>query len=154
MFQRDDFWLELWGGLSFLCLMSGIQCPLRHHVWLTRWYRIGYPKYHRGKKDSRLSQMGDTLKAWVEASKARNETSRAKTEAFLAKAERYKNRTTSEATSTGINDFSITKCMTTLQTINLLDNDKYLNVVDKFTYPDWREIFYEYAWWEERGMAW
>ena len=98
--------------------------------------------------------MGDTLKAWVEASKARNETSRAKTEAFLAKAERYKNRTTSEATSTGINDFSITKCMTTLQTINLLDNDKYLNVVDKFTYPDWREIFYEYAWWEERGMAW
>ena len=29
----------------------------------------------RGKKESRLSQMGDTLKAWAEASKARTETS-------------------------------------------------------------------------------
>ena len=96
--------------------------------------------------------MDDTLKAWVEASKARNETSRAKTEAFLAKVERYKNGTTSEATSTSINDFSITKCMTTLQTINLLDNDKYLNIVDKFTYPDGKEIFMNMP--DERKGAW
>ena len=42
----------------------------------------------RGKKESRLGQMGDALKAWAEASKARSEASKAKTEALLARAER------------------------------------------------------------------
>ena len=42
----------------------------------------------RGKKESRLGQMGDALKAWVAASKARSEASKAKTEALLARAER------------------------------------------------------------------
>ncbi|RVW82916.1 L10-interacting MYB domain-containing protein [Vitis vinifera] len=58
----------------------------------------------KGKKESRLSQMGDALKAWVEASKARTETSRARTEALLARVDRYKSGTSSEATSGVTND--------------------------------------------------
>ena len=106
----------------------------------------------RGKKESRLSQMGDTLKAWVEASKARTETSRARTEALLARVDRYKSGTSSEATSGGTTDFSITRCMAALQTIELLDNDKYLKAVEKFTVPEWREIFMNMP--DERKMAW
>ncbi|RVX08197.1 hypothetical protein CK203_017697 [Vitis vinifera] len=55
----------------------------------------------RGKKESRLSQMGDALKAWAETSKTRTETSRARTKALLARVERYKSGTSSEATSAG-----------------------------------------------------
>ncbi|KAL6336235.1 hypothetical protein AAG906_011117 [Vitis piasezkii] len=106
----------------------------------------------RGKKESRLSQMGDALKAWVEASKARTETSRARTEALLARVDRYKSGTSSEATSGGTTDFSITRCMAALQTIELLDNDKYLKAVEKFTMPEWREIFMNMP--DERKMAW
>ena len=106
----------------------------------------------KGKKESRLSQMGDALKAWVEASKARTETSRARTEALLARVDRYKSGTSSEATSGGTTDFSITRCMAALQTIELLDNDKYLKVVEKFTVQEWREIFMNMP--DERKMAW
>ncbi|RVW62985.1 hypothetical protein CK203_059293 [Vitis vinifera] len=52
-----------------------------------------------GKKESKLSQMGDALKTWAEASKVRTETSRARTEALLARVERYKSGTSSEAIS-------------------------------------------------------
>ena len=31
--------------------------------------------------------------------------------------------------------------MAALQTIELLDNDKYLKAIEKFTTPEWREIF-------------
>ncbi|RVX04394.1 L10-interacting MYB domain-containing protein [Vitis vinifera] len=106
----------------------------------------------KGKKESRLSQMGDALKAWVEASKARTETSRARIEALLARVDRYKSGTSSEATSGGTTDFSITRCMAALQTIELLDNDKYLKAVEKFTMPEWREIFMNMP--DERKMAW
>ena len=106
----------------------------------------------RGKKESRLSQMGDALKAWVEASKARTETSRARTEALLARVDRYKSGTSSEATSGGTTDFSITRCMTALQTTELLDNDKYLKAVEKFTMLEWREIFMNMS--DERKMTW
>ncbi|RVW25986.1 hypothetical protein CK203_098051 [Vitis vinifera] len=51
------------------------------------------------KKESRLSQMGDALKAWAKASKARIETSNTRTEALLAKVERYKSGTSNKATS-------------------------------------------------------
>ena len=68
----------------------------------------------RGKKEFKLSQMGDALKAWVEASKARIETSQARTEALLARVERYKSGISSEATSVGTTDFSITRCMVAL----------------------------------------
>ena len=64
-----------------------------------------------------------TLKAWVEALKARTQTSRVRTEALLATTERYKGGTSSETTSVGNNDFSITRSMTILQTIDLLDKD-------------------------------
>ena len=43
--------------------------------------------------------MGDALKAWVEASKARTKTSRARTKVLLATIERYKSGTSSEATN-------------------------------------------------------
>ena len=95
--------------------------------------------------------MGDALEAWA---KARTETTRARIEALLARVERYKCGTSSETTSVVTNDFSITKCMIALQTIGLLDNDKYLKAAEKFITSEWREIFYEYAWWEENGMAW
>ena len=42
--------------------------------------------------------------------------------------------------------------MTALQTIELLDNDKYLKAVEKFTMPEWREIFMNMP--DERKMAW
>ena len=37
----------------------------------------------RGKKESRLSQMGNALKAWAKTSKARIETSRARTKGIV-----------------------------------------------------------------------
>ena len=106
----------------------------------------------RGKKESRLTQMGDALKAWVEASKAGTKTSRVRIEALLARVDKYKSETSSEATSGGTTDFSITRCMAALQTIELLDNDKYLKAVEKFTMPEWREIFMNMP--DERKMAW
>ena len=77
--------------------------------------------------------MGDALKAWAKTSKVRTKTSQGRIEALLARVEKYKRGTSSKAMSAGNNDFSITKCMTTLQNINLLDYDKYLKVVEKFT---------------------
>ena len=68
----------------------------------------------RGKKESRLSQIDDALKAWVEPSKVRIETSRVRTKALLAKVERYKSGANSETTSAGTNDFGKTKCMIAL----------------------------------------
>ena len=107
---------------------------------------------HKGKKEFRLSQMGNALKPWVEASKARTKISRARTKALLSRVERYKSGTSSEATSAGTNDFIITKCMTALQTIELLDNDKYLKVVEKFTTSEWREIFMNMS--NEKKRTW
>ena len=66
-----------------------------------------------GKKESRLSQMGDALKGWAKTSKVRTKTSQVRIEALLARVEKYKRGTSSKATSAGTNDFSITKCMTT-----------------------------------------
>ncbi|RVX16294.1 hypothetical protein CK203_014328 [Vitis vinifera] len=45
---------------------------------------------HRGNKESKLNEMGDTLKAWAKASKDRTKTSQARTEALLARMKRYK----------------------------------------------------------------
>ncbi|KAL6347661.1 hypothetical protein AAG906_026189 [Vitis piasezkii] len=78
----------------------------------------------RDKKKSRLSQMGNALKAWVEASKVRTETSRARTKALLATIERYKIGTSSDTTS----------------------------ALEKFTSPDWREIFFNML--DERKRTW
>ena len=77
-----------------------------------------------GKKEMRISQIGDTWKARVETSKARSETSKARIEALLTIIERYKSGISSEATSADTNDFTVTKCMTTSQTIELLYNEK------------------------------
>ena len=96
--------------------------------------------------------MGEVLKDWVKASKAKTKTSQFRTRALLARAQRYKSGTSSEATSTCTNHFSITKYMTTLQTIDLLDNDKYLKAIDKFTTPKWKEIFMNMP--VERKKAW
>ena len=78
--------------------------------------------------------MGDALKAWAKTSKARIETCKVEIKALLARAERYKSETSSEVTSAITNDFSITKCTTTSQTIELLYNDKKLKVIKKFTF--------------------
>ena len=96
--------------------------------------------------------MGDALKAWAKTSKARIETCKVEIKALLARAERYKSETSSEVTSAITNDFSITKCITTLQTIDLLDNNKYLKVIEKFTSPNWRDIFINMP--NERKRAW
>ena len=71
---------------------------------------------------------------------------------MLAKVERYKRGTSSEDISVGTNDFNITKYMKTLQTIYLLDNDKYLKAIEKFTSLDWREIFMNM--YDEINRAW
>ena len=42
--------------------------------------------------------------------------------------------------------------MTVLQIIELLDNEKYLKAIEKFTMPEWREIFMNMP--DERKMAW
>ena len=42
--------------------------------------------------------------------------------------------------------------MATLQTIDLLDNEKYLKAIEKFTSPDWREIFMNMP--DERKRTW
>ena len=62
--------------------------------------------------------MGNALKAWAEASKARTETSRARIETLLARVERYKSGTSSETTSAGTTNFSITRCMTAYKPLN------------------------------------
>ena len=103
------------------------------------------------KKESRLSQMGDALKAWAKTSKARIETSNTRTEALLAKVERYKSGTSNKATSASTNDFSIKNDTIALQVIDLLDNDKYLKAIKKFTFLDQREIFINML--GERKMA-
>ncbi|KAL6318973.1 hypothetical protein AAG906_001446 [Vitis piasezkii] len=65
---------------------------------------------------------------------ARFETFKAKTKTLLTRAKRYKGRTSTEAISSlGTHEFSITKCMEALENIGLLDNDKYVKVVEKFT---------------------
>ena len=96
--------------------------------------------------------MGDDLNAWVEASKASTKKSWARIEELLARADRYKSGTNSEATSAGTDDFSITMCMITLKTIDLLDNDKYLKAIEKFTMLEWRDIFMNML--DERKNAW
>ena len=97
--------------------------------------------------------MGNALKAWAEASKARSEASKAKTEALLARVERQKGGTSTEATSSlGTHEFNITKCMTAFENIRLLDNDKYMKVVEKFTYAKWREIFMNML--DKKKKAW
>ena len=96
--------------------------------------------------------MGDTLKAWARASKARIETSWAKTEALSVRAKRYKSGTCNETISAGTNDFSITRCIAALQTIDLLDNEKYLKVVENFTMLEWKEIFMNMP--DERKLLW
>ena len=97
--------------------------------------------------------MGNALKAWVEASKARYEAFKAKIEALLARAKRYKGGTSTEATSSlGTHEFSTTKCMATLENIGLLDNEKYMKVVEKFTSAEWREIFMTML--DERKKGW
>ena len=63
---------------------------------------------HSGKKESRLSQMGNALKGWAKTSKVRTKTSQVRIEALLARVEKYKRGTSSKATSAGTNDFSIT----------------------------------------------
>ena len=88
------------------------------------------------KKESRLSQMGDALKAWAKASKARIKTSNTRTEALLAKVERYKSGTSNKATSASTNDFSIKNDTIALQVIDLPNNDKYLKAIKKFTFLD------------------
>lgn len=103
------------------------------------------------KKESRLSQMGDALKAWAKASKARIQTSNTRTEALLAKVERYKSGTSNKATSASTNDFSIKNDTIALQVIDLPNNDKYLKAIKKFTFLDQREIFINML--GERKMA-
>ncbi|XP_034710795.1 L10-interacting MYB domain-containing protein-like [Vitis riparia] len=126
-------------------MVGGVTTHSRKHA-------TNSPLKRRGKKESKLSQMEAALKAWAEASKARTETSQARTKALLARTKRYESGTSNEVTSVGTNDFSITKCMIALQTIDLLDNDKYLKAIEKFTTPEWREIFMNMP--DERKRAW
>ena len=42
--------------------------------------------------------------------------------------------------------------MTTLQTIEFLEIEKYLKAVEKFTMPEWRKIFMNMP--DERKMTW
>ncbi|KAL6323751.1 hypothetical protein AAG906_002219 [Vitis piasezkii] len=97
-------------------LVRGVTTSSRKHT-------INSQLNRRGKKESRLSQIDDALKAWAEPSKVRTKTSRARTKALLAKVDRYKSGASSEATS----------------------------VVGKFKSPYWREIFMNMP--DERKMA-
>ena len=54
----------------------------------------------------------------------------------MAKVERYKSGTSNKATSASTNDFSIKNDTIALQVIDLLDNDKYLKAIKKFTFLD------------------
>ena len=94
----DSLWLEMVGGVTTCFGKRTTNSLLKR----------------RGKKESKLSQMEGALKAWVEALKDRIDTFQARTEALLAITERYKSGTSSEATSAGTNDLSITRCMTAL----------------------------------------
>ena len=114
---NDPLWLVIEGGVT----THSRKCT------------SDYCGDHRGKKESRLGQMGHSLKAWAEASKARSKASKAKTEALLARAERYKGGTNTKATSSSsTHEFRITKCMVALENIGFLDNEKYVKVVEKF----------------------
>ena len=107
----------------------------------------------KGKKESRLGQMGDALKSWAETFKVWFEAFKAKIEALLARVEKYKGGTSTETTSSsGTHEFSLTKWMSALENIRLLDNDKYMKVVEKFTFIEWREIFMNML--DERKKTW
>lgn len=74
---------------------------------------------------------------------------KARTKTLLARAERYNTVTSSETTSVG--DYNITQCVTILQIIEGLDNEKYIKIVEKFTSLEWREIFMNML--DERTIA-
>ena len=83
--------------------------------------------------------MGDALQAWAEASKA--------------KAERYRARSV-EATSSYVTsaDFTLSKCVTTLDEIDGISDDAYMKALEKFKDADWREMFMTMS--TDRKKAW
>ncbi|XP_061336432.1 uncharacterized protein LOC133283570 [Gastrolobium bilobum] len=95
---------------------------------------------HRGKrkiqarerksyKESKTFQMADALQAWAKASKTKAEVS-------FARAEKY--RATSSYYST---DYSITKCVASLEEIEDIANNIYIKALKKFVEPTWSEMF-------------
>ena len=72
---------------------------------------------------------------------------------YWLRVERYKGRTSIEATSSsGAHEFSIIKCMPILEHIGLLNNDKYVKVVEKFMSVEWREFFMNML--DDRKKGW
>ena len=90
--------------------------------------------------------MGDALQAWAEASKAKAEVS-------MAKAERYRARSV-EATSSSVTsaDYTLNKCVTTLDEIDGISDDAYMKALEKFKDADWREMFISMS--SDRKKAW
>lgn len=96
-------------------------------------------KEHKFKKESKRGvQMGDALAAWADASKA--------------KAERYRGGKSMEASSHVTQDFSITRCMQTLEEIEGISDDIFVKAMEKFKEPEYREMFIAAS--IKRKLAW
>ena len=94
------------------------------------------------------SQMNDALQSMAEAAKARIEASK-------AKAERYKRHTSDEVSSSiaPTNDFSLGKCINILETMEEVNDEIFMKIVEKFKQdPDDREIFVNMSF--ARRMVW
>ena len=103
---------------------------------------------NKSKRELMSSQMNEALQSMVEAAKARIEASK-------AKAERYKRYTINEVSSSiaPTNDFSLGKCINILESMEEINDEIFMKVVEKFKQdPDDKEIFVNMSF--VRRMVW
>ena len=102
----------------------------------------------KSKRELMSSQMNEALQSMAEAAKARIEASK-------AKAERYKMYTIDEVSSSiaPTNDFSLGKCINILESMEEVNDEIFMKVVEKFKQdPNDREIFVNMSF--ARRMVW
>ncbi|RVW41271.1 L10-interacting MYB domain-containing protein [Vitis vinifera] len=88
----------------------------------------------QGKREFRTLEMGEALKEWAEASKAKTPT--------LSRFEE----------SSQCNAFSITNCVRCLESIEGVDGSTYIKAIKMFKDVDWREMFMAMS--AERRLVW
>lgn len=88
----------------------------------------------RGKREFRTLEVGEALKEWAEASKAKTPT--------ISRFEE----------SSQCNAYSITNCVRCLESIEGVDGSTYIKAIKMFKDVDWREMFMAMS--AERRLVW
>ncbi|KAJ4830427.1 hypothetical protein Tsubulata_032913, partial [Turnera subulata] len=92
------------------------------------------PEQKPKKKDTRMTQFNEAIKAYVETSKIRQMES-------LARVERYKSQTTTSSNSSPAANFSMTKCIHKLEAIDDINEESFVKAIREFKNQDAREAF-------------